>query len=43
MTKNVSTSAWNKKVVRLDESIVFATEEEAIEYCNDKKLKIRRY
>jgi hypothetical protein len=24
-------------------SIVFATEEEAIEYCNDKKLKIRRY
>lgn len=28
LTKNVSTSAWNKKVVRLDESIVFATEEE---------------
>lgn len=28
LTKNISVSAWNKKVVRLDENIVFATEEE---------------
>ena len=24
-------------------SVVFATEEEAIQYCTDKKLKIRKY
>lgn len=28
LTKNVRESAWNRKVVRLDESIVFSTKEE---------------
>ena len=28
LTKNIKDSAWNKRVVRLDENIVFATEEE---------------
>ena len=28
LTKNVKESAWNKKVVRLDENIIFSTKEE---------------
>ena len=28
LTKNIKESAWNKKVVRLDENIVFSTKEE---------------
>lgn len=37
LTKNIKESAWNKKVVRLDENIVFSTKEENDVYgvvCN---------
>lgn len=37
LTKNIKESAWNKKVVRLDENIIFSTKEENEVYgivCN---------